>query len=208
MKIKLEDIQRFKLKKWLQSEEIRSKLLDAAKMGDIERLCKCIFAYTDLIEIVDRNTFWYDIVILYSTISSVNVPKTIPILLGKTDVSKKISWDYENHFWYYWVHTFAKGYGWSIEYVAEMDIDDAIALMQETETELQLEREWQWSLTEIAYPYNKTTEKSEFKPLIRPDWMGIQVIDEKEIEPKKVQIPKYLLPTGNVVSSYGNFDDS
>jgi len=63
----------------------------------------------------------------------------------------------------------------------------------------QLEKEWEWSLSELAYSYNSSTKKSEFKELPRPDWM-----DGKEIEEiKLIKIPKSMMPVGQVVRMDG-----
>lgn len=77
---------------------------------------------------------------------------------------------------------------------SELDPDDGVALLQEILTDDQLEKEWQWSLSEIAYPYNPDTKKSEFKNLPRPVWM------QKEIRKpvKQIKIPASMLPVGIV----------
>ena len=80
-----------------------------------------------------------------------------------------------------------------MKYIGGMSIDSVIAYIQEILTEDQLEKEFKWSLSEIAYPYNKSTKKSEFKAMRRPYWM---LADAPEI--KKIRMLKSLVPVGNV----------
>ena len=94
-----------------------------------------------------------------------------------------------------WLHLFAKAYGWSSEYIANLEIEDGVALLQEIIVDNQLQREWEWGMNEMAYPYNQMTKKSEFKPLDRPSWM-----QKKYEAPKKIKIPIHLIPLGNVIT--------
>lgn len=203
MKTKLDEVQPFRLKNWIQSEEIRARILDGVKQDNLDSVCNSIFEYVDLLEELDRNCAWHEIAGLFSALAAKNLPKPIPLILGE---SKAISipWDYDNHSWFYWLHTFAKTYGWTEEYIAELDFNDAIPLMQEIEVDNQLKLEWDWSLSEIAYPYNETTKAREFKPMKRPDWMVINTSNSAEKQIQKVKIPKDMIPVGNVIS-YGKF---
>jgi hypothetical protein len=118
----------------------------------------------------------------------------LPILTTKhTKEDKKLSWDYDGRTWNFYSHLLASNYGWTLEYIGKLGIDEVIAKIQEILTEEQLNKEFQWSMSEIAYPYNKSTKKSEFKPLKRPYWMLAEVT-----EIKKIKILKSLLPIGNV----------
>jgi hypothetical protein len=61
--------------------------------------------------------------------------------------------------------------------------------------EEQLDKEWTYSLSEIAFPYNSSTKKSEYKPLDRPEWM-------LPISPKQlpvIKMRKDMMPMGNIV---------
>jgi hypothetical protein len=83
--------------------------------------------------------------------------------------------------------------------IAELEVEDAFALLQEIETDKQLEREWAWQTNELAYPYNKDTKKSDFHPLPRPAWMRI-----KAGPPPKTRIPKKMMPVGNIIDLMHN----
>jgi hypothetical protein len=113
--------------------------------------------------------------------------------------SKPVDWDYDGRTWAYYSHLLAKAYGWTLEYVAEMDVNEALAHLQEIMTDDHLEKEFTYSLSEVAYPYNKSTKTSNFKPMTKPYWM----------RPPMKQIPTYkirrdMLPQGRIVDLAGN----
>ena len=110
---------------------------------------------------------------------------------GKDD--RGVPWDYPERDWYYWVHLLAYHYGWTLDYIAELDIDDALALLQEIEVESQIEKEWEYQISEIAYPYDPGTKKSVFKPLGRPQWMRREAVVQKR------RILKAHLPIGVII---------
>ena len=111
-------------------------------------------------------------------------------LLHATYDSETVSWDYEGRTWYAWANLFAKSFSWALEYIAELDLDDAIALLQEMRSSEQLNREWEWMLTEISYD-----KKGKHKELPRPHWMKGTIIPEAS-----TKIKKSMLPVGNVLS--------
>lgn len=139
---------------------------------------------------------WYEFVALFSAAAQANSPTIeFPILRGSGEVDKKLPWEYDGRAWYFWLNLFADVYGWDIDTVSNLDIDDAIGLYQEIEIGRQLEKEWQWGLSEVAYPYNKSTKKSEYRPLPRPNWMMPLVPKHLPI----VKMKKSFLPVGNVI---------
>ena len=79
-----------------------------------------------------------------------------------------------------------------MEYIAEIDIDDAIALAQELAVEDQLEREWVWGLSDKSVVYDKKGKNPKFQELPRPDWMGRTVVRETKGE----TFPTDVLPVG------------
>jgi len=98
----------------------------------------------------------------------------------------------------------AKSYGWNVEYIAQLDVDDALALVQEISLEEQFDKEWSYSLSEVAYEYDTASKKSKLRTLPRPSWMNVatQAVKEK-IESgqttRQVHIPKSFIPPGIVV---------
>lgn len=202
MKIKLGkkayEVERYKLKNWLQSEEIFYKLSKAVEQVNKDAITDNVFLYIEkaVFTEISQNLPWKDIADAFLVIRSINTPKIIPILLG-SQTEKEETWEYDGRMWPTWANIFAKNYGWQLGYIANLDVDDAFGLVQEIAVQDQMEREWQWSITEVAYSYNKETQKSEFHPLPRPDWMSASMKPLEE--PKKIHMPKDLLPIGNVI---------
>jgi len=193
---------RCKLRRWIKLEVLRRTL----NTKSITKYCDALIAYVSFylevpaIEIEEIP--WTDLVDAYSKISSVNTPN-LDLPLYKAPASKnnkKEIWDYDGRTWFIWLHELAHAYGWSIEYVAELDVDDAASLLQEIYTQEQLDKEFVWSTTEIAYPYNETSKTSDFHPLSRPDWMTYDPNIIKKVEDlQHTKILKSLLPMGMVV---------
>jgi hypothetical protein len=144
---------------------------------------------------------WFEIIQAYSSLTKLNRPRDIPILKNNPSDQKKIPWEYEGRTWFWWLHVFSKNYGWTKDVVEELDIDEALSLLQEIQLEDQFQREWQWSLTEIAYPYDANTKKSQFKELGRPLWMQ----ESRPFLPStKVKFRKNMIPVGRVIGEDGN----
>ena len=84
-----------------------------------------------------------------------------------------------------------------MEYIAELDIDDAIAHLQEIATSDQMHREWEWMLSDHSVTYDKRG-KGKFNDLHRPVWMGGK--EKKTIaDIERVPIKKSMLPVGKIV---------
>jgi hypothetical protein len=184
---------RAKLKRWLQLEGIREQIARAADREDRQGFVAHIYSYLSVALSVEEDFSqlpWFEVVQAYQQLLSLNSPKLDLPLLHATDTGEKIPWDYEGRSWYSWANMFSSAFGWSLEYVAELDVDDAIALLQEIKADNQMKREWEWMLTEVSYD-----RKGKHKELPRPHWMrGIIVPDNS-----KTKIKKSMLPVGNVV---------
>ena len=184
------------LKDWLDLEELRAKILEAAESRkDYAETSAAVRAYLSAACCVDyTDTSWFEVVSDYENALKANLPTHSFALLKSKEKHERMPWEYEGRTWYYWLHIFSKNYGWSEEQIANLDIDTAIGLLQEILITRQEEHEWQWQLTEIAYPYNASTKKSVFQELPRPDWM-------KKIvpKPKKIRMKANLFPQGLVI---------
>ena len=195
-------ISRLKLREWLKLEDNRIRIKEAIESKDIEDFAETVYSYISIAVGVSREELdslpWYETVNILNLAQNVNSPKLEFALLNSKTKAQTVKWDYEGRTWYIWANNLADTYGWSLEDIAELDVDDAIGLLQEIIISDQLEREWEWSLSEIAYSYNSSTKKSEFKELPRPDWMKEQ---REEIKP--VRMPKFLMPVGKVVGRDG-----
>ena len=142
--------------------------------------------------------YWKDEIDAFFAIHRVTVPITVLPLVSKHSTRKddKDPWDYQGRLWYFYSNTIASAYGWTVKQIARLHIDEALAYIQEILTDKQLDREFSHSLSEISYPYNKTTKQSKYQPLVRPYWMFPDVHEKKKKVPA---IPKALLPVGNAV---------
>lgn len=191
-------IERAKLKSWLQLEDLREEIIGAADREDREGLIAKIYSYLS-VAVSDNISFaklpWFEVVFSYIELTVLNLPShKFPLLRMVNDVKEKIGWNYEGRTWYAWAHTLAEVYGWSLEYIAELDIDDAIAMIEEIAVKDQLEKEWEWALSDKSVSYDKQG-KGTFKELPRPTWM----IDVSVHIPRKSPIKKSMIPVGNVV---------
>lgn len=186
------------LRAWLELEELRAKTLEAAEKKDYPGVASGVTAY--IISAASCTSYqpgaWFDVVKDWENAIRVNLPEHPFPLLKSREKNEKMPWEYPGRTWYYWLHVFSTAYGWDEAQIGALDIDTAIGLLQEILISEQQRKEWEWSLTEIAYPYNETTKKSEFHPLPRPDWM-------KKIvpRPKKMMIRADMLPQGLVIGA-------
>ena len=185
---------RFGLKKWLALEDIKTEIFQATE--DKDTFTDAILAYLSVAFDISAKDIedvpWYDVAEEYAKINVLNNLNFQFPLLKEQPHKDKATWDYKGRTWYLWANILAGAYGWTLDYIAQLDPDDGIALLQEVLTDDQLDKEWQWGLSEIAYPYNESTKKSEFKPLPRPVWM------QKELRKpiKAVRINASMLPVG------------
>lgn len=126
-----------------------------------------------------------------------NPDYSLPLLNTPKD-RKTADWEYQGRMWNYFSHLLADAYGWTLEYIAELDVDEALGHVQEIFTSQYLEQEFYYSLSEIAYVYNKTTKKSNYKPLPRPYWM--RPVSQPT---KQVRIKRSMLPVGYIIDASG-----
>lgn len=183
------------LRKWLALEDERVNLYNAIASRNIENIAQSIIsAVSFALDIPNKkleNRPWYEIGSALLIIFSANTPKfDFPFLRAKIQ-DKKDTWDYQGRTWYIWVDLFAERYGWDVETIANLDVDDAIALAQETAVDHQLEKEWDWMTSWVAYQ-----GENGFKPLDRPSWMAS---NREPFIPKKMKIRKEFMPVGIIV---------
>ena len=188
---------RLKFKEWIRLDEIRKKIDEEAEAGHWQKIPNLIFEFITVCGVEIDDPPWMDVRALYDQCVIENQPRIqFPIFRSK-EKGKPSAWDYEGRSWYFWLNIFAKNYGWTPEIVEDLDLDDAVGLYEEILVEDQFSKEWQWGLSEMAYPYNKSTKKQHFKPLGRPDWMVVHSSDQPQ---KKVKIPIKSLPVGVVIN--------
>lgn len=198
---------RIGLKKWLELDRIWTEIHRLAAER-AEGFTGKVFEYLSAASGEEVETWEYLpwSIVAETTLKVWDINKPLRHLPMYTDKRLQndieIPWQYPEREWYVWANVFASSYHWKLEYIAELDIDDAAALFQELVIDDQLKKEWDWGLSERAYVYNQFTKKTEFKPLERPYWMR-----EKIPQPKKIKIRRDMMPVGNIIDlgqMYGN----
>jgi len=205
------EVTRLRLKKWVQFESLKENITNEAEHGNVDGFSEAILSCVSLCVNVDieeiKDKSWIDIANAYQNCQDANLPSIkFPIFLSQMKRQRQIGWDYDERSWYVWAHTLAKIFGWSLEYIAELVVDDAIALIEEIYVQDQLDKEWEWSLSEIAYPISSSGKEKTFRPLPRPSWMESGYMDMKE-ELMKTKMPKAMIPVGNIVRAKWMNDD-
>lgn len=190
-----------KLREWIHLESVRTKVLEHSERREHKAFSDALCLYVSVYMGVDKEEIlavpWWEAIMVFLECVNFNQPKIdLPIFKSRYEKQKKIPWDYEKRDWYIWVDNLASNYGWTVNQIAELELDDAFALAQEIATREQLEMEWEWTRTEVAYPYNAQSKKHHFKPLKRPFWM-LGTDPGKPVE--KTKIPKSMLPVGNII---------
>jgi hypothetical protein len=189
-----------RLKGWLELELLREKISESES---IDAIIQNLYSYLALIYSEKNwdNLGWEEVAQLFYDGYEKNSPTiAFPMLVrGTSGKATKFPWDYENRIWYVWANTLAVKYGWSLEYIAELPINDALGLMQEILTDDHLKREWSWNLSEITYSYNPDTKTSKHQEYPWPSWM----LPEPQVI-KTTKILKSLLPVGLIIGSDSN----
>lgn len=196
------EIRQAKLRKWLELETIREDIFKAVEVPDEQARLVYQYISTALpinIEVLSKQP-WKDVAqVLVEILTTNTVLLDIPFIKSQPAKGTKASWDYDTRNWWGLCHLIVKEFGWSIEYVSQMDVAEAMHIIQEIMIEEQLQKEWEWLLSERSAKWNEGTKKYEPNPLPRPDWMRAT----PEL-PKKVKIRKEFMPVGVIVR--GNKD--
>lgn len=146
---------------------------------------------------------WVDTLTLYQKAVEFTRPRLkLPYLENPEKKIKDEPFDYPQRLWYSFAHLLASNYHWQIEIIEELDIEDALAMIQEILIDLQLKREWEHSLSPLAYYSDTKNGESRFHPLPRPAWM----IAEQKV--RLVRMPKSALPVGNVQGLGEEFENA
>lgn len=182
-------------RKWVELEKKKSDFISAAESDEFPEK---VFAYLSAAGYSTKGD-WRSTVLSLQKAYVEYLPKSLPILDAAPKEGKPVDWDYDNRTWNFYSHLLAKSYGWTLEYIAELETNEALGHLQEILTEDHLEKEFVYSLSEVAYPYNKSTKKSEFKPMKRPYWMKPVI----NTEIKKFKIKRDMLPMGKIVDISG-----
>jgi hypothetical protein len=138
---------------------------------------------------------WVDAAQALTTCLSVNANlRTLPFMRYPSK-NKEVAYDYPGRLFYQYAHMIAKTYGWTLDAISSLDVDEALAFIQEVLIDDVHTHEWQWDLSEKSSGYDKQTKDYKHIPFQLPDWM-VPIPPA----PKVYKIPKVLIPVGNVVS--------
>lgn len=192
-------LEQAKLRLWLQLGSIQDNISGAVANGGYKELahhvCQYVATALSIFPEDIENLPWEEVADAFAEIVNVNALNfEIPLLLNKSKDDTKVPWDYDGRNWYFWLHSIAKEFGWTIEYIAEMNIEDGVKILQEILVNEQMQKEWSWALSEKSV--QKVGNDYKFKELPRPDWMRYST---KPIHRTVIQIPEHLMPMGNII---------
>lgn len=183
-------------KKWILLEDAKKQIGETVEGVEFpEKVLDYLFtAYGKTKEGYWKNTVFT----LVEAFKEFSIDSSLPILKPSPKESKGEDWEYPGRSWNFYSHILARSYGWTLDYIAELDVLEGLGHIQEVLTAEQLDKEFTHSLSEISYPYNKSTKKGEYKPMSRPYWMRPM---SKPV--KKVRIRRDMLPVGYIVDASG-----
>jgi len=194
----------YKFKEWIELEDKKAQVIRAVeevKEDFPEIIIDFLSTALSLSREELQKMHWVELMGKFVEATSKLVPKRkIPIVTipNKENIKKDV-WDYEGRSWNYYAHLLAEAYGWTMEYIAELSVDDALAQIQEILTEQQLQREFTWSMSEASVIYDAKSQTSRPNPLPRPYWMNtMEIKSDKDVPIKKIKIAKQYLPVGSV----------
>jgi len=118
----------------------------------------------------------------------------LPIFMSEKKKEKDEPWDYDTREWHLYIHMLAKEYGWTIEYISNLKVEDALSKIQEILIDEQLEREFLWTMSDRSSYWDDRTKTAKTNPLPRPDWMNRHIELEKEV--RKTIVPVGMIPAG------------
>jgi len=189
-------ISKAKFKKWLELEDIRLQIKDAIDQGNTDKVSSLLCFYLSVAFCRgDWEKLPWEVALKeYSFVVNLHTPsKDFRIFSGN---SEKKAFLINDSSWYAWANMFSAEYGWDLKYIAELDIDDAISLIQEILYNEQIQKEWEWTLSEMSVQYDKDG-KGKLRPLDKPKWL--LPIKEEVKELPKIKILKSMLPSGIVL---------
>lgn len=194
------EAKRFGLRKWLELEEVKQNIQRAIQHRNRSDLSHQIFVYVGMALSISPDILtdipYQDVLSAFNDISSLNsLSVDLPFMqIQKKRVDAELPYDYPNRLWWIWAHQLAKDFGWTLDYIEELDPNNAACLYQEHLIRDYFDREWQWMCSQNSVGYDSTSKKSKYNPLPKPFWMY-----PKPVPPKKVKMLKSMVPSGIIV---------
>lgn len=180
-------ISRARLGGFLRLQQARDSLNHGIEEADNGKIVDSIFEFVRVsIPDLEANEFyqspWYEAFFAYSQVEELNrLPRGAEFAILKFPTESKgrpVPWDNHLRAVIIWIHLIAKNYAWSKEEIENLWPEEAVAYVQEIMADEQMDREFIHMLSQVAYEYNKTTKKSQYRPLARPLWMVMQSPEE------------------------------
>jgi len=190
-----------KLRKWLELEDVKFRISEAVENKDRNDLVNLIYLYISTAIGLDTNIMstlpYKEVVEAFEEISKANqINIDLPFMRTPVGKHEKEGYEYDYRSWWSWAFLFANRIGWSIEYIANLNVPDALYLYQEHLIKEYREQDWDWTLSERFVGYDTMTKKAKINALPKPAWMLAKPI--KPVKPTK--IPKFMMPSGIIVS--------
>lgn len=181
--------------KFLKLEELKYNIIQAAKRKE-EQFPELIISYLSAAFLFPKRIFknlrWDLSFLLFSLALNKSSPKSgLPLLRPSKQKDHKETWDYEGRGYALYIHLIARAYGWTEKQICNLNLDTALALVQEIITDEQLDREFLWGMSENSYSYDAKTKVGRAIPLERPYFMQVEAKS-----PAKTRILKSLMPIG------------
>lgn len=187
-------IQRAKFRKWSELEDLRDQASRA--VGGKERGDLLVSYLSTALDSDASDLSWIDAANLFQECILVNANiRALPFMRFPPKDAKEPVYNYPGRLFYTYAHSIAKTYGWTLSTIGDLDVDEALALIQEIMIDDVHQREWEWDLSERSSGYDRQTKEYKHIPFPLPDWMI-----PLPLAPKVYRIRKDLIPVGNVVS--------
>lgn len=183
---------------WLRLEGLKEKVIKAVEIGSDDfpdLLLEYISTALNVPAKYFQDAEWTVVIQAFYEITLKSPTVKLPITEPTSEHFPPDDWDYDGRNWHLYAHLLSSRYGWTLEYISRLHVEEALAKIQEILSEKQLEKEFLHGLSEVAYVYDSQTKKSTYKPLPRPSWMRPKV---KVEEIKRIRMPISSLPVGNV----------
>lgn len=191
-----------RLRKWLELEDVKLRIQEAVENKDRDKVVNLICLYISTAIGIDTNTMlelpYKEVLDAFNEIAKINVITLdlpfmrIPVKEGRIEDT---GYEYDYRSWWSWANIFSKQYGWSLEYIADLNVNDGLCLYQEYLIDKYHERDFQWTLSERYVGWDEYTQKSKLNPYPKPDWMK-----PKPKPIKKIKMPIEMMPIGTVIS--------
>ena len=187
------EVERARLRVWLRLEFLQSSIREAVGANIADLLCEYVSTALRVSKTDVVGAPWFEVAYAFKSVYLVNtVSIDIPLLRRPSKEHTDEPWEYDERDWYVWAHTLAREFGWSLEYIAELDVEDAFKLSQEILLDRQFQREWEWMLSDRAFTYDPNLGRSRVNELPRPPWMQAEI----DKQPETVRIPRAMMPVG------------